>query len=55
MNCGECGRKVRKDIVIDNIRLCYTCKKEKLRDLESLYDMKGIKIYAPYLNKNRNI
>jgi len=55
MNCGNCNRKVRKDVVIDNIRLCHICKNEKLKDLEILYDMKGIKICAPYLNKNHNI
>jgi hypothetical protein len=51
MNCGVCNRKVRKDIVIDNLRLCYICKEEKLKELGEIYDMKGIKIYAPYINK----
>jgi len=50
MNCGNCNRKVRKDVVIDNIRLCHICKNEKLKELMSLYNIKNIKIYSPYLN-----
>ncbi len=49
MHCGNCNRKVRKDVVIDNIRLCHVCKNEKLKELMSLYNIKNIKIYSPYL------
>jgi len=52
MNCGFCNRNVRKDVVIDNVRLCHICKNEKLRELESMYYIKNIKICSPYLNKN---
>jgi|LakMenEpi03Aug12_release.lakeMendotaPanAssembly.Ray.scaffolds.fasta_scaffold5402417_1 hypothetical protein len=52
MNCGYCNRKVRKEIKIDNILLCHECKKETLKDLGKIYDMKGLKVIAPYINKN---
>jgi len=54
MICDVCRRKVRKDIVIDNLRLCYICKDDKIKDLSEMYDIK-IKVIAPYINKNQNI
>jgi hypothetical protein len=54
MNCGICNRKVRKEIVIDNIVLCFDCKNDKLKELNEIYGMK-IKVIAPYINKKQNI
>jgi len=50
MHCGNCNRKVRKDVVIDNIRLCHVCKNEKLKELMSMFNIKYIKNCSPYLN-----
>jgi hypothetical protein len=55
MNCGECGRKVRKEIKIDDVLLCYKCKQIKLNELVKFFHIKGLKVLAPYINNNQNI
>ena len=55
MNCGVCNRKVRKEIKIDDVLLCYKCKHAKLNELMTFFNIKGLKVIAPYINKNENI
>lgn len=55
MNCGNCNRKVRKEIMIDDILLCYKCKHTKLNELMTVFNIKGLKVIAPYMNSNINI
>lgn len=50
MNCDVCNRNVRKDIVIEDLRLCYACKDDKLKELSEMYDIK-IKLCSPYIKK----